>query len=78
MVKKCYLKLSRISKTRYSALGQEVQFDSEHKPCSVYVTPYISNTVCKLHFQDVRLNKHTKGEYSYERQETSLILNFLS
>ena len=78
MVKKCYLKLSRISKTRHSALGQEVQFDSQNKPCSVYVTPYISNTVCKLHFQDVRLNRHKKREYSYERQETSLILNFLS
>ena len=41
MVKKWYLKLSRTSKNRHSALGptEEVQFDSEHKPCSIYVTP---------------------------------------
>ena len=33
--------LQKASKNRDSALGptEEVQFDSEHKPCSVYVTP---------------------------------------
>ena len=38
-------------------LPEKVGFVSLHKPCSVYVDPYISYTVDKLHLQDVCLRK---------------------
>ena len=39
--KKMLLETLQNFQNRHSALGptEEVQFDSEHKPCSIYVTP---------------------------------------